>query len=245
MPTCWRKRDATRRSRAPASRSRHGGLRRHGNRFVSSARPTQAIRILVPPNLRRRNGLLTLLAALIWFEPRWKLRFQSAWFDTYQMLKPREIASTPVTVVEIDERSLARWVSGHGRGRYSPNGTRHRARAASRDRDRHRDARTGPAVAGAPARDARGSAIRSLRAVWTRSPPAIASLEARSRQGRSCSGSRAFLSGPTSEAACSAVRAHRSREIRSFIDGGRVERAAYAGALTNVDELDRVPRATA
>ncbi len=52
--------------------------------------------------------LLAAFAALIWAEPRWNLRFQSAWFDTYQQLKPRAIASTPVTVVEIDERSLAR-----------------------------------------------------------------------------------------------------------------------------------------
>jgi serine phosphatase RsbU (regulator of sigma subunit) len=52
--------------------------------------------------------LLAALAVLIWLEPRWNLRLQSAWFDTYQMLKPRAIASTPVTVVEIDEKSLAR-----------------------------------------------------------------------------------------------------------------------------------------
>ena len=52
--------------------------------------------------------LLAALAALIGSEPRWNLRFQSAWFDTYQLLKPREIVSTPVTVVEIDEKSLAR-----------------------------------------------------------------------------------------------------------------------------------------
>ena len=53
-------------------------------------------------------ALLAVLAALIWFEPRWNLRLQSAWFDTYQLLKSREIVSTPVTVVEIDEKSLAR-----------------------------------------------------------------------------------------------------------------------------------------
>ena len=53
-------------------------------------------------------ALLAVLAALIWSEPRWNQRLQSAWFDTYQLIKPREIASTPVTVVEIDEKSLAR-----------------------------------------------------------------------------------------------------------------------------------------
>lgn len=53
-------------------------------------------------------ALLAVLAALIWFEPPWNIRLQSAWFDTYQILHPREIVSTPVAVVEIDERSLAR-----------------------------------------------------------------------------------------------------------------------------------------
>ena len=53
-------------------------------------------------------ALLAVLAALIWFESRWNLRLQAAWFDTYQLLKPREVVSTPVTVIEIDERSLGR-----------------------------------------------------------------------------------------------------------------------------------------
>jgi len=52
--------------------------------------------------------LLLVLSALIGFESRWNLRLQSGWFDTYQLLKPREIVSTPVTVVEIDDRSVAR-----------------------------------------------------------------------------------------------------------------------------------------
>ena len=52
--------------------------------------------------------LLAALAALIWLQPPWNVRLQSAWFDTYQIVKPREIASTPTTVVEIDEASLAR-----------------------------------------------------------------------------------------------------------------------------------------
>ena len=45
---------------------------------------------------------------LIWAQPRLNRRLQSAWFDTYQLLKPRELLSAPVTVVEIDEPSLAR-----------------------------------------------------------------------------------------------------------------------------------------
>ena len=53
-------------------------------------------------------ALLVALAALIWLQPRWNTRLQSTWFDTYQLLKPRDVASSPVTVVEIDEASLAR-----------------------------------------------------------------------------------------------------------------------------------------
>ena len=53
-------------------------------------------------------ALLAALAALIWLEPRWNMRLQSAWFDTYQLIKPRELSLAPVTVVEIDEKSLAR-----------------------------------------------------------------------------------------------------------------------------------------
>jgi len=53
-------------------------------------------------------ALLAALTLLILAEPPWNLRLRSAWFDTYQLLEPRTIVSTPVTVVEIDEKSLGR-----------------------------------------------------------------------------------------------------------------------------------------
>jgi adenylate cyclase len=53
-------------------------------------------------------ALLAVFAAIIWAEPRWTQRLQAAWFDFYQTRFPRSIVSTPVTVVEIDEKSLAR-----------------------------------------------------------------------------------------------------------------------------------------
>lgn len=53
-------------------------------------------------------GLLGLLSVLAWWLPGWDDRLQSAWFDSYQRMHPRELASTPVAVVEIDEESLAR-----------------------------------------------------------------------------------------------------------------------------------------
>jgi serine phosphatase RsbU (regulator of sigma subunit)/CHASE2 domain-containing sensor protein len=53
--------------------------------------------------------LLAALSALAWWGPRFDDRLQSAWFDSYQRLRPRELASTHVAVVEIDEASLARF----------------------------------------------------------------------------------------------------------------------------------------
>jgi len=68
------------------------------------------------PSARRSYGrisaagiaLLALLALLMWSEPRWSQRLQAAWFDFCQTRFPRTIKSTPVTVIEIDEKSLAR-----------------------------------------------------------------------------------------------------------------------------------------
>jgi serine phosphatase RsbU (regulator of sigma subunit)/CHASE2 domain-containing sensor protein len=67
-------------------------------------------------------ALLAALAAAIWLRPQWSRPLQSAWFDTYQIVKPRELVSrlvtvdqtvkelpsSPVTVVEIDDESLER-----------------------------------------------------------------------------------------------------------------------------------------
>ena len=46
-------------------------------------------------------------AALIWLQPAWSDRLQSAWFDAYQSFAPRQVSVLPVTVVEIDQKSLA------------------------------------------------------------------------------------------------------------------------------------------
>jgi adenylate cyclase len=58
------------------------------------------------------SAVLIALTALIWSAPQWDVPLQAAWFDTYQTIAPRRIASTPAIVVEIDEESLAtlgRW----------------------------------------------------------------------------------------------------------------------------------------
>ena len=50
--------------------------------------------------------LLVLLAAMVWSHGSFVERLQSAWFDAHQTLWPRQVATLPVTVVEIDQKSL-------------------------------------------------------------------------------------------------------------------------------------------
>ena len=55
---------------------------------------------------------LLLLAALVWSQGSLVERLQSAWFDAHQARWPRQVATLPVTVVEIDQKSLhelGRW----------------------------------------------------------------------------------------------------------------------------------------
>jgi serine phosphatase RsbU (regulator of sigma subunit) len=54
-------------------------------------------------------ALVAILAAFIWAASRWLPMLQVAWFDLCQVLLPRTVASTPAIVVEIDEKSLARF----------------------------------------------------------------------------------------------------------------------------------------
>ncbi len=62
----------------------------------------------VPARRIRLGGaaLLALMALLIAFGAPWTERLQAAWFDAHQALHPREVSLLPVTVVEIDEKSL-------------------------------------------------------------------------------------------------------------------------------------------
>ncbi|MBK6863900.1 MAG: CHASE2 domain-containing protein [Ideonella sp.] len=58
--------------------------------------------------VRLVGGLvLALLVGLTWFEAPWTERLQAAWFDAHQALAPRQVRGLPVTVVEIDQKSLA------------------------------------------------------------------------------------------------------------------------------------------
>ena len=51
--------------------------------------------------------VLALLVGLTWFQAPGTARLQAAWFDAHQALAPRQVRKLPVTVVEIDQKSLA------------------------------------------------------------------------------------------------------------------------------------------
>ena len=62
-----------------------------------------------PTRLFRLSAFLALalLGALVWMQPPWLSRMQAAWFDSMQAVAPRPIRSLPVTIVAIDDKSLA------------------------------------------------------------------------------------------------------------------------------------------
>jgi serine phosphatase RsbU (regulator of sigma subunit)/CHASE2 domain-containing sensor protein len=52
------------------------------------------------------TAVLLLLMLLSMVQAPWTDRLQSAWFDAHQLLLPRQVTALPVTVVEIDQKSL-------------------------------------------------------------------------------------------------------------------------------------------
>ena len=61
-----------------------------------------------PPGLGRLAALLTLAALMVLrvWDPPLLETLRGRIFDTYQRLHPREVTEYPVTIVDIDERSL-------------------------------------------------------------------------------------------------------------------------------------------
>ncbi len=54
----------------------------------------------------RAGGTAILLLLLLLMQAPWTERLQAAWFDAHQLLLPRQLVDLPVTVVEIDQKSL-------------------------------------------------------------------------------------------------------------------------------------------
>jgi adenylate cyclase len=74
-----------------------------------TAAPARRDAITGRPNRIRlaAAALLALLALLTAVEAPWTERLQAAWFDAHQALVPRQVKTLAVTIVEIDQRSLA------------------------------------------------------------------------------------------------------------------------------------------
>ncbi len=51
-------------------------------------------------------ALLGVLVLCIWLQAPWTGRIQAPWFDAHQVIAPRSLGALPVTVVEIDQKSL-------------------------------------------------------------------------------------------------------------------------------------------
>jgi CHASE2 domain-containing sensor protein/serine phosphatase RsbU (regulator of sigma subunit) len=96
--------DADAARRAPAGGG--NGRSRAGRRFLEGpkARPGKSA-------MRRIWGIgllvLLALAVLLWWRTPWGDRLQAYSFDSLQILSPRKIESLPVTIVAIDDKSIA------------------------------------------------------------------------------------------------------------------------------------------
>jgi adenylate cyclase len=53
------------------------------------------------------TALLAFLVGAVWVQTSWGGQLQAAWFDALQTLVPRRVDAWPVTVVEIDQKSLS------------------------------------------------------------------------------------------------------------------------------------------
>jgi adenylate cyclase len=73
-----------------------------------NARPAREPAIPAAGRIRLVGAaLLAALMAVVWVQPRWTAALQAAWFDALQALYPRTVATYPVTIVDVDQKSLA------------------------------------------------------------------------------------------------------------------------------------------
>ena len=132
--------------------ARQRGLRRDGNRAVTPRAERRATAGWIDRIGLVGVALSLAFAALTWLQPAWADRLQSAWFDAYQSLAPRQVSVLPVTVVEIDQKSLAAHrpvaVAAHPAGAA---GEHHQSGRRGGDRAQRPDARGRRVVARAAA----------------------------------------------------------------------------------------------
>ena len=180
-------------------------------------------------------ALAVVFALLTWLQAPWTDRLQSAWFDACQALWPRQVSVLPVTVIEIDQKSLA------ALGQWPWPRTRLAQLVTT-------IARAGPAAVGLdilmPEADAL-SPERLLAQAEVKDDSVAAALRTLLSNDAMLAG--ALASAPTvlvvagtREATGMPLRAA-PVTVRSERAGGDVEPAfvRHAGALTSIDELNR------
>jgi len=200
---------------------------------VSAAvRRTGHIRLVAVP-------LLLALTALIWLNPSWIARPQNAWFDAYQAVSPRQVATMPVTIVEVDQKSLA------ALGQWP--WPRPLLAQLIRDINRHRPAAIGVDIL-MPEADGL-SLERLLERTGNKDPVLASQLAALSAHDAELA--RTLAAAPTvlaiagsSEATGMLLRAPPFSVSNASARSGATEKVAqrltnYAGVLTSLDQLDR------
>jgi adenylate cyclase len=174
--------------------------------------------------------VLALLVGLTWFQAPWTERLQAAWFDAHQSLAPRQVRKLPVTVIEIDQKSLA------ARGQW-PWPRSELAQLVEVVAEK------GPAALGInilmPEPDAL-SAERLLERAVALDPFVLAALKA--RRSNDAMLARALAAAPAVlvVAAMPEATGMALRAVPVAVRGGPVDLglAQHAGALTNIAELD-------
>jgi adenylate cyclase len=183
--------------------------------------------------------LLVVLTALIWLNPSWTERVQSAWLDAYQVMSPRHVASMPATIVEIDHKSLA------ALGQWP--WPRPVLAQLIRDINRHRPAAIGIDIL---MPEAEGRSLERLLARTGNNDPTVASqLAALSTSdaelAKTLAGAPTVLAIAGSDSATGMLL-----RVPPFIVTDTIARSApaepvapqvprFAGALTSLDQLDR------
>ncbi len=180
-------------------------------------------------------ALIALLVGAVWMQTTWTGRLQAAWFDALQVLGPRQVGAWPVTVVEIDQKSL----STLGQWPWPRTQLARLLKAIDR---------SGPAVIGInilmPEADAL-SPEHALAQTPIEDPAAAAALKALPSNdavlSRALQETRAVLAvAGTPEPTGMSLRAapvtvHATSAISETLSAV----TQYAGALTSIDELNR------
>ena len=179
-------------------------------------------------------GVAVVLAALVAWPAPWVDRLQSAWFDLCQAIAPRQVSLLPVTVVEIDQKSLAalgQWPWPRTRlARLVSTLARADAAAIGVDILMPEADALSPERVLAEAAPTDGSVAEALRSLLTNDAVLASAL---------ASAPTVLVVAGTSEPTGSVLRAVPVTVQSTGIDAADPKLATHAGALASLDELNR------